>query len=301
MDWRVRAIHNPHDPHSWQTREIRAMGKTGERREKGNNMREILLGALLLASGIVCPQSPAQNANATPTFEVATIKPVQPDAKAGRYIIMQGTNRFVAKNYTLKLLIATAYNLSPKTISGGPDWVDADHYDIVALTPGETRPTQPEQMTMLRALLAERFKLNFHRQEKEFSIYVLEIAKGGPKLKESTAPASDPAQLISTVYPQHMHLPAKNATMGDFAALLQRAVLDRPVVDKTGLTGRYDFDLDWAPDETQFGGEVPSASADAQEPPFFTAIEQQLGLRIEATRGTVPALVIDGVERPTAD
>ena len=89
--------------------------------------------------------------------------------------------------------------------------------------------------------------------------------------------------------------------MGDFASLLQRALLDRPVVDKTGLTGSYDFDLDWAPDETQFGGEVPVASADAQAPPFFTAIEQQLGLRIEATRGTVPALVIDGVERPTAD
>jgi uncharacterized protein (TIGR03435 family) len=265
-------------------------------------MKKILLGALLIAAGIICPQILAQNANTTtPAFEVATIKPMQPDAKAGRYITMQGANRFVAKNYTLKLLIAAAYNLSPKTISGGPGWVDADHYDIVALTPGDSRPTQPEQMAMLRALLTERFKLNFHRQEKEFSIYVPEVAKSGPKLKESTAPPSDPAQLISTVYPQHLYLPAKNATMGDFAALLQRAVLDRPVVDKTGLTGRYDFDLEWAPDETQFGGEVPVASADAQEPPFFTAIEQQLGLRIEATRGTVPALVIDGVERPTAD
>jgi uncharacterized protein (TIGR03435 family) len=265
-------------------------------------MREILFGVLLLASGGVSAQGQGQSANtATSTFEVATIKPVQPDAKAGRYITMQGMDRFVVKDYTLKLLIAAAYNLSPKTISGGPGWVDADHYDIVALTPGETRPTQPEQMAMLRALLTERFKLNFHRQEKEFSIYVLEVEKGGLKLKESTAQASDPAQLISTVYPQHLHLPARNATMGDFAALLQRAVLDRPVVDRTGLTGRYDFDLDWAPDETQFGGEVPVASADAQEPPFFAAIEQQLGLRIEATRGTVPAFVIDGVEHPTAD
>jgi uncharacterized protein (TIGR03435 family) len=270
-------------------------------------MRQILLAALLLVGMGFCARSQGQSANTTSTgttplaFEVATIKPVQPDAKAGRFITMQGMDRFVAKNYTLKLLIAAAYNLSPKTISGGPDWADSDHYDIVALTPGDTRPAQPEQMAMLRALLTERFKLNFHRQEKEFSIYVLEVSKGGPKLKESTAQASDPAQLISTVYPQHMHLPARNATMGDFAALLQRALLDRPVVDKTGLTGRYDFDLDWAPDETQFGGEVPAAPADAQEPPFFTAIEQQLGLRIEATRGMVPALVIDGVERPTAD
>jgi uncharacterized protein (TIGR03435 family) len=292
----------PRDPHKKQTRENRAKGTIGNRRGDGDAMREILLGALLLAGSGICSQSLAQAANMTaPAFEVATIKPVQPDAKAGRYITMQGTNRFVVKDYTLKLLIAAAYNLSPKTISGGPGWVDADHYDIVALTSGDSRPTQPEQMAMLRALLAERFKLSFHRQEKEFSIYVLEIAKDGPKLKESTSAPSDPAQLISTVYPQHLHLPAKNATMGDFAALLQRAVLDRPVVDKTGLAGRYNFDLDWAPDETQFGGEIPAASADAQEPPFFTAIEQQLGLRIEATRGTIPAFVIDGVERPTAD
>ncbi len=127
------------------------------------------------------------------------------------------------------------------------------------------------------------------------------VDKGGPKLKESAAAASDPAQLISTVYPQRIHLPAKNATMGDFASLLQRALLDRPVVDKTGLTGRYDFDLDWAPDETQFGGEVPVAPADAQAPPFFTAIEQQLGLRLEATRGNVQAFVIDRAEAPTAN
>ncbi len=214
---------------------------------------------------------------------------------------MQGTNRFVVKYYTLKLLIAAAYNLSPKVISGGPEWADTDHFDILALTPGEARPSQPEQMAMLRTLLADRFKLSFHREEKEFSIYALEVAKGGPKLNKSTAPANDPAQLLSTVYPQRIHLPAKNATMGDFASLLQRALLDRPVVDQTGLTGRYDFDLDWAPDETQFGGEVPVAPADAQAPPFFTAIQQQIGLRLEATRGNVQAFVIDHAEPPSAN
>jgi len=214
---------------------------------------------------------------------------------------MQGTNRLVAKYYTLRLLVAAAYNLSPKVISGGPAWVDSDHFDIVALTPGDARPSQPEQMAMLRTLLADRFRLSFHREEKEFSIYALEVAKGGPKLKESTAASTDPAQLISTVYPQRIHLPARNATMGDFASLLQRALLDRPVVDRTGLTGRYDFDLDWAPDETQFGGEIPVAPADAQAPPFFTAIEQQIGLRLEATRGMVEALVIDGAGPPTAN
>ncbi len=265
-------------------------------------MKPVLIVVLALAAVQASAQAPASTHGAAPVFEVATIKPTALDAKSGRYITMQGTNRFVAKYYTLKLLIAAAYDLSPKVISGGPGWVDDEHFDIEALTPGDTRPARPEQMAMLRTLLNERFKLSFHREPKEFSIYALEVDKGGPKLKESTAAANDPPQLISTVYPPaRIHLPAKNATMGDFVSLMQRALLDRPVVDKTGLTGRYDFDLDWAPDETQFGGEVPVAPSDAQAPPFFTAIEQQLGLRLEAMRGMVQALVIDRAEAPGAN
>ena len=261
----------------------------------------LLIALLTALSPLANLQVFAQTNTSGPAFDVATIKPTPPDAKAGRYITMQGNNRLVVKYYTVKLLIAAAYNVSPKVISGGPAWVESDHFDILALTPGETRPTQPEQMAMLRTLLSDRFKLTFHREPREFSIYELEVAKGGEKLKESQAPSGDPSQLTSTVYPQHIHLPAKNASMGDFASLLQRALLDRPVVDKTGLAGRYDFDLDWAPDETQFGGDVPVASADAQAPPFFTAIEQQLGLHLEATRGTVQAMVIDSVEPPSAN
>ena len=224
-----------------------------------------------------------------------------PDAKASRYIVMQGSSRFVEKDYTLKLLIAAAYDLNPRTILSGPAWIESDHYDIVAVTPGEVRPTRDEQMSMLRNLLADRFSLNFHREQKEFSIYVLEAAKSGSKLKPSTAPPDDPAKLISTVYPQHILLPARNTTMGEFASLLQRAVLDRPVVDQTGLQGRYDFDLQWAPDETQFGGEVPVAPSDAPAASLFSAIQDQLGLRLIATRGPVNALVVDKAERPSAD
>jgi uncharacterized protein (TIGR03435 family) len=149
--------------------------------------------------------------------------------------------------------------------------------------------------------LSDRFKLTFHREQKIFSIYQLELASSGSKLKPSTAPPDDPAALISTVYPQRIVLPARNATMNELTSLLQRAVLDRPVVNKTGLAGRYDFDLTWAPDETQFGGDVPIASADAPSPPLFTAMQEQLGLRLEATRGPVDALVIDTAERPSAN
>jgi uncharacterized protein (TIGR03435 family) len=97
-------------------------------------------------------------------------------------------------------------------------------------------------MSMLRNLLTDGFKLTFHREEKMFSIYELQVAKNGPKLKASAAPPDDPPALISTVYPQRIVMPARNVTMSDLARLMQRAILDRPVVDKTGLTRRYDFD-----------------------------------------------------------
>jgi uncharacterized protein (TIGR03435 family) len=232
-------------------------------------------------------------------FEVAAIKPVEYDPKGGRYIVMQGNNHFVCKDYTLKLMIAAAYELNSREISGGPSWLESDHFDIAAVTPGDVRPTHAEQMAMLRNLLADRFKLTFHRETKEFSIYELTVAKNGPKLKPSASAPDDPPQTISTVFPHRMLMPARNATMGDFVSVLQRAILDHPVVDKTGLTGRFDFDLEWAPDETQFGGDVPAAPDDAPSAPLFTAIQQQLGLKLTATRGPVQALVVDNAERPS--
>ncbi|HEV2323823.1 MAG TPA: TIGR03435 family protein [Terracidiphilus sp.] len=259
---------------------------------------QLLALALTLSSGSLQTQ-PTPSRPKFRSFEVATIKPVHSDTQRSRYIVMRGTDTFVSKNYTLKLLIAAAYELNPREISGGPTWVDSDHYDILARTPGAVEPNHDEQMRMLRSLLADRFKLSFHRQQKVFSIYELQVGKGGPKLKPSKEAADVPPALISTVYPRHILMPARNATMADFVSILQRAVLDRPVVDKTKLSGRYDFDLQWAPDETQFGGEVPVAPSNAPSPPFFTAIREQLGLRLVATRGPAEALVIDHVERPS--
>jgi uncharacterized protein (TIGR03435 family) len=155
-------------------------------------------------------------------------------------------------------------------------------------------------MAMLRKLLTYRFQLAFHREQREFSIYVLEVVKSGSKLKDSAVPNDAPA-LVSMIYPQSIKLPARNATMSDFASMLQRAILDRPVVDKTELTEKYDFDLEWAPDESQFNGEVASASGDASAAPLFTAIQQQLGLKLEPTKGPVDALIVDKAARPSAN
>jgi uncharacterized protein (TIGR03435 family) len=259
-----------------------------------------ILAVVLAVSAVAQPQTSAPRPKFD-AFEAATIKPVEPDAKAGRYIVMQSADTFVAKNYSLALLIAAAYELNPHMILSVPSWADSIRYDIVARTPGEVRPTHEEQMQMLRSLLADRFKLTFHRRQEVMSIYELGVDKGGAKMKPSAEAAGDPPQLISTVHPDtnSIVLPARNATMGDFVSLLQRALLDRPVVDKTGLAGRFDFDLTWAPDASQFGGEVPVAPSDASSPPFFTAIREQIGLRLDATRGAVEVLVVDGAERPS--
>ena len=150
---------------------------------------------------------------------------------------------------------------------------------------------------MLEALLSERFQLAFHREQKVMSIYVLSLAKGGAKLKQNSASATDPSSVLSTVYPDHILMPARNASMEDFVAVLQRAILDRPVVNRTGLIGRYDFDLNWAPSEKEFGGEIPTPS-DTSSPPLVTALQEELGLRLEAMHGPADVLVIDRASRP---
>ncbi len=268
------------------------------------NLRATLVGLIVpiaLANAMFAQAPPVRPM--FDAFEVATIKPTAPDWRGGRYMRMQSARQFEAKGYALRILLAAAYNLTPQAISGGPAWVDSDLYDILAKTPGDVRPTLEEQLSMLRKLLSERFSLAFHRQEKEFSIYALTVAKGGPKLTPSepvTAPEGAPP-LVFRLSPDRAQLPARDATMAELAWVMQRAAVDRPVVDKTGLSGRYDFELEWTPDETQFGGNAPTGNPDAPKPDLFSALQQQLGLRLEATRGPVNTLVIDQIQRPSSN
>lgn len=158
---------------------------------------------------------------------------------------------------------------------------------------------------MLQKLLADRFQLAFHRDEKEMGVYALTVAKGGSKLKESTlspdVSPQGPPPLIFVVLPQLIRLPARYATMDEFASVLRRAALDLPVLNRTGLAGRYDFDLEFTPDEFLFGGALGKGTDNLIRPGLFAAVQQQLGLRLEATKGEVQALIIDHVERPSAN
>ena len=241
----------------------------------------------------------AQTPDPQNQFEVASIKKADPEAR-GRYIRMQTAHQFLAYNHALKTLIAAAYDVSPQAISGGPAWVESERYEILAKAPGDRRPNLNEQMAMLRALLADRFKLAIHRERKEMSIYALTVAKGGSKVKVSTIspdsiPEGPPAMafVVSSV----LRLPARYASMDEFASLLERSALERPVVDRTGLTGRYDFDLEFAVDENLFGGALGNGPDNPTAPGLFAVLQEQLGLKLEATRGPVSTIVIDRAER----
>jgi uncharacterized protein (TIGR03435 family) len=263
-------------------------------------LKILLLTALISAAGIFAQTPPPRTA--FNEFEVATIRPAV-DEQSGAFIRMQSAHRFYVKNYSLKSLVGAAYNLTPRAISGGPAWAVSDHYDILAGTPGEIQPDLDEQMSMLRKLLADRFQLSFHRAQKELQVYALTVAKGGPKLKQSAlspdAPPEGPPPLIFVISPQLVRLPGRHATMAEFASVLQRAALDNPVLDRTGLSARYDFDLEFTPDETLFEGVLGKGADDSAAPGLFGAIQQQLGLRLEAAKGPVEVLVIDHVERPS--
>lgn len=280
----------------------------------------IVAQMMVLCVSIICPtrakalpqtSEVAQNTVRSPAsrpkfdaFEVATIRPTSPDWSCGRYIRMEGAHEFVVRNHVLRTLIAAAYNLNPKTVSGGPSWADSDHFDIVAETPGDTPPSYDEQTTMLQKLLADRFDLKFHREQKQLRVFALRIANGGAKLKTNSASADafpeGPPPLIFSVSPTTVHLPARYASMAELASVFQRAVLDRPVLDETGLPGRYDFDLEFAPDETEWNGAFAGRqSTDSDKPGLYTAMQEQLGLKLEATTGPVDMLVIDHIEPPS--
>ncbi len=246
------------------------------------------------------PKLPPMAADADPSFEVATIKPSKPD-QPGKAFQVRGAE-FSTINTTLADLIKFAYGLHEKQVVGGPDWILSAKFDISAKpdTPGQ--PNDKQLKLMVQKLLADRFQLKFHRDKKELSAYVLSVAKGEPKMTKNTG---DPGGLPGLFFRQLGVLTVRNATMGDFANLMQSAVLDRPVVDQTGLEGRWDFLLKWTPDESQFGGmgikvPPPSDAADAP-PPLFTAIQEQIGLKLEAAKTPVEVLVLDHVERPSAN
>lgn len=246
------------------------------------------------------PKLPPMAANADPEFEVATIKPSKPDQQ-GKGFMVKG-REFDTINTSPIDLITFAYGIHPKQIVGVPDWAGTDKYDLTAKPDGEGQPNDKQWKTMIQKLLANRFKFAFHHDKKELSVYTLVVAKGGSKMTKSEG---DPNGLPGLFFHGLGDLPGRNATMADFAGVMQTAVLDRPVVDQTGLTGRFDFTLKWTPDESQFGGlgiKVPPPSDKPDAPPnLYQAIQEQMGLKLDPVKAPADVLVVDHVEKPSAN
>jgi uncharacterized protein (TIGR03435 family) len=249
------------------------------------------------------PPIPPMAADANPSFDVATIKPSAPDAKGKGFGFRGG--HFVTFNTNVNDLIAFAYGLHAKQIIDGPAWFGVDLYDIEAKPDAEGRPNLKQMGIMVQKLLTERFKLTFHHDQRELSVYVISVAAGGPKMTKSTAGPNDPQGFG---FRGLGDLNVGNMTMKDFASWMQSGVMDRPVVDQTGLTDRYDFQLKWTPDESQFaqfrgaGITVPPPVDDAKAPPsLYTAVQEQIGLKIGPAKAPDDVIVIDHVEKPSAN
>jgi uncharacterized protein (TIGR03435 family) len=221
---------------------------------------------------------------AAPQFEVATVKPAPPEAEGHtqtRFSIDTEKGQLTYSNVTLKQVIGRAYKVQLYQISG-PDWLETERFDIVARFAPHSALEQPPRM--LEALLADRFKLTLHRETKELPNYALTVAKGGPKFK----PAENASGIGDNSNRTQHHVTAK-ISLDRFAEFLTGEA-GRLVVDKTGLTGSYEMKLDWS-DSTP-------ASADAAAlPSLFTALQEQLGLKLESAKGPVETLVVDHADR----
>jgi len=219
------------------------------------------------------------------SFDVATIKPTGPNRPGGTMNLPPG-GTFTSTGIPLKFIIAIAYGVSPQQISGGASWVEAEPYDIVAKAEGiQGRIPLDKLRPMLQTLFEERLKLMIQRTEKEASVYVLSVDSNGHKLKPiGEENAASPELNIEP----GGRLPGRNATMTEFAIVLQTGVLDRPVIDRTGLTGRFDFDLAWDAEGRGL----------SDFPNIFTALKDQLGLKVDTSKELAPAIVIQSIKRP---
>ena len=239
----------------------------------------LICGMVLLVSEGVHGQSPQQ-------FEVAVIRPNLAGTSTGTSFNVFPGGRIRITNEPVKLLIRAAFQIQNAQVVGGPAWLDTDRYDIEAKTGRPEKITREQMRPLMQTLLAERFQLRFHRETKELTVGALVISRSGPKLRAKTA--EEGSGMNTSSGPKSSHLIATGTSMELLAGYLGNR-LGRIVVDRTGLTESYDFTLEWSPDET----------ADSSMPSLFTALRDQLGLRIEQQRASVEALVIDAISRPS--
>jgi len=286
-------------------------------------MAAAVAGPIILAL-MNAPESWAQAPESSPAFEVASIKVNHGGDR--RIALMLPPGRLTATNVPLKFLIQFAYKIKDTQLSGGPGWIDSERYDVEAKideADADGQNADPEERTkriqlMLRSLLADRFKLTLTHETKELPVYALVVAKGGPKFHESEAePPAPPASSNSGAMGQkgqrmvrmgRGEINMSGAPIAMLADTLSNQV-GRTVLDQTGLKGNYDIELKWTPNAGT-GMMMPHGAGDggdgkappppdASGPSIFTALQEQLGLKLESQKGPVETYVIAHVEKPS--
>jgi uncharacterized protein (TIGR03435 family) len=243
--------------------------------------KAILVGFVVLGPARVAPILAEPQAATRLEFEVASIRPPNPTGDRGTNMSTDG-GTLRMHNATLKFCIVAAYGVQESLIEGGPGWIKSDQFEILAKAPGSTR--QDQLVLMLQSLLVDRFKLSVHREIKPRPIFALVVGKNGPKLH-----ASDGGEGFLGRRGRGP-LTGKQASMPGLASVLS-TIMGRKVLDQTGLTGLYDFTLEFAPQD----------AIDSPLPSLVTALQEQLGLRLEATNAPVEILVVDHAEKPAQD
>ena len=261
----------------------------------------VCAGIALVAAATIFGQTPA----AAPAFEAASIKPAPPPVAGMMKVQMGGDPGMVDyKNVSVKSVIARAYEMKEYQISG-PDWLDTERFDIVAKVAPNT-PTGQVHL-MLQTLLAERFKLRVHREQKVMPVYAMVVGKSGLKIKPMEGEQEGRLRMMMSPAGRKMSGPA---TLNTLAGSLAQ-MLDRPVVDLTELKGTYEIDLEWVPDEREGGGMMAKMKAMAEEASrdphgdpagpnglsLFGALQEKLGLRLETRKSPVDIVVVDSGEK----
>lgn len=227
--------------------------------------------------------------DASPSFLVATIKPAAPGETDSGF--PYDGRHLSCINGTVETILTVAYGIHVKQIANAPEWVGKEHFDITGVADQPGVPDLEQQQQMWRKLLADRFHLAVHRETRQLPVYAIRIATHPPLLK-----AADPDESTNTGNsggPGERILKFRNMSMSGFA-LNMNWYVDRPIIDQTGLPGRYDFTLKWSFDDTE--------THDPDAPPsLFTAIKEQTGLKLEAVKGPAEVLVIDHIEQPSAN
>jgi uncharacterized protein (TIGR03435 family) len=301
----------------------------------GRQVALVLLGILVMKPGVRAksatstasrPRQAAGSTSEQPAFEVASIKVNH--STDGRFFIRLAPGRYSTTGATAKMLITFAYDAKDAQVSGGPSWVNTERFDIDAKeedSVAQQLQKMPQEQAgeqvrlMVQSLLAERFGLVVSRPMKEIPIYALVVAKGGAKLKPSMTPPPGDApgenrpmqQPPPNAKPSDLppgaammgpgHLTANGISISGVITGLSRQpeLSDRVIMDQTGLTGKYDVSLQWTPENPVTGMNPNEPASDPNTPSLFTALEEQLGLHVESTKGPVEMLVIDQIAEPS--